>query len=275
MVSDTYIALFSHFIPCGVYEAIYILDVLQQNRSDIQPDTLHGDTQSQSEAVFGLAYLLGIKLMPRIRGIKHLKFYRSAKDAQYRHFDALFGESIRWDLIERHLPDLLRIAVSIKDGQIAPSTILRRLGTYSRKNKLYLALRELGRVVRTVFLLQYITEADLRQMIQAATCKSEEFNGFIQWVLFGGDGVIAENLRHEQRKIIKYNHLVANLLILHNVVTMTKTLGELMHQGHVIGDESLAKLSPFRRGHINRFGAYVMNMEREVEPMEYRILRPS
>ena len=275
VVSDTYIALFSHFIPCGVYEAIYILDVLQKNRSDIQPDTLHGDTQSQSEAVFGLAYLLGIKLMPRIRGIKHLKLYRSAKDAEYRHIDALFSESIRWDLIERYLPDLLRIAVSIKDGQIAPSTILRRLGTYSRKNKLYLALRELGRVVRTVFLLQYITEADLRQMIQAATCKSEEFNGFVQWVLFGGDGVIAENLRHEQRKIIKYNHLVENLLILHNVVTMTKTLGELMHQGHVIQDDILAKLSPFRRGHINRFGAYVMNMERGVEPMEYRILRPS
>jgi TnpA family transposase len=140
--------------------------------------------------------------MPRIRGIKHLKFYRPSKDVAYSHIDTLFSESIRSDLIERHLPDLLRIAVSIKNGRIAPSTILRRLGTYSRKNKLYLALRELGRVVRTVFLLQYISEADLRQMIQAATCKSEEFNGFVQWVLFGGDGVIAENLRHEQRKII-------------------------------------------------------------------------
>ena len=104
---------------------------------------------------------------------------------------------------------------------------------------------------------------------------AKEFNGFVQRVLFGGEGVIAENLRHEQRKIIKYNHLVANLLILHNVATMTKTLGELMHRGHETNDEILAKLSPFRRGHINRFGAYVMNMEREIEPMEYRILRPS
>lgn len=112
-------------------------------------------------------------------------------------------------------------------------------------------------------------------MIQAATCKSEEFNGFLQWVLFGGDGVIAENLRHEQRKIIKYNHLVANLLILHNVATMTKTLGELMHKGYSIDDRILAKLSPFRRRNINRFGFYVVNMEREVEPMEFTISRPS
>ena len=58
-VSDNYIALFSHFIPCGVWEAIYILDGLTKNQSDIQPDTLHGDTQAQSTPVFGLAYLLG------------------------------------------------------------------------------------------------------------------------------------------------------------------------------------------------------------------------
>nr|WP_264755015.1 transposase [Kangiella profundi] len=61
-VSDKYIALFSHFIPCGVHEAIYILDGLLKNESQIQPDTLHGDTQAQSTPVFGLAYLLGINL---------------------------------------------------------------------------------------------------------------------------------------------------------------------------------------------------------------------
>lgn len=44
-VSDTYIALFSHFIPCGVWEAVYILDGLLHNTSEIQPDTVHADTQ--------------------------------------------------------------------------------------------------------------------------------------------------------------------------------------------------------------------------------------
>jgi hypothetical protein len=44
-VSDTYIALFSRFIPCGVWEAVYILDGLLRNASDIQPDTIHADTQ--------------------------------------------------------------------------------------------------------------------------------------------------------------------------------------------------------------------------------------
>ena len=34
-VSDTYVALFSQFIPCGVWEAVYLLDGLLKNRSDI------------------------------------------------------------------------------------------------------------------------------------------------------------------------------------------------------------------------------------------------
>ena len=129
---STYIALFSHFIPCGVWEAVYILDGLLQNRSDLQPHTLQADTQGQSAPVFGLAYLLGIKLMPRIRNWKHLKFFRPHRHAVYAHIDALFDDPIDWELMETHVPDLLRVVLSIKAGRIA-STLLRKLGTASRR----------------------------------------------------------------------------------------------------------------------------------------------
>ncbi|KTS74215.1 hypothetical protein NS115_24195 [Paenibacillus jamilae] len=88
-ISDTYIALFSHFIPCGVWEAVYIIDGLLKNKSDIQPDTLHADTQGQSTPVFALAYLLGINLMPRIRNWKDLIFFRPSEDTVYEHIDPL------------------------------------------------------------------------------------------------------------------------------------------------------------------------------------------
>jgi hypothetical protein len=77
-VSDKYIALFTHFITCGVWEAVYILDGLLKNLSDIQPDTLYADTQGQSGPVFAISYLLGIKLMPRIRNWKDCAFLRQA-----------------------------------------------------------------------------------------------------------------------------------------------------------------------------------------------------
>jgi TnpA family transposase len=53
---------------------------------------------------------------------------------------------------------MMHVAVSIKAGKMTPSTILRRLGSESTKNKLYFAFRELGRVIRTLFLLKYLND---------------------------------------------------------------------------------------------------------------------
>ena len=177
-MADTYIALFANFIPCGVWEAIYLLDGLLKNLSYIsyiQPDTIYGDTQAQSTPVFGLSELLGITLMPRIRHWKDLKMYRPDKQTTFIHIDTLFSDTIDWNLIKTHVPDMLRVALSIKDGRITPSTLLRKLDTYSKKNRLYQAFRELGYALRTEFMLKYLGSAELRALIQAATNKSESF----------------------------------------------------------------------------------------------------
>jgi TnpA family transposase len=269
-VSDTYIALFSSFMACGVWEAIYILDGLLENRSEIRPDTLHADTQGQAETVFGLAYLLAIQLMPRIRNWKHLNLYAPTERFvvdQIEHLRELFGATIDWTLITTHLADMLRVALSISQGKVRASTILRKLGTASRKNKLFVAFRELGRVVRTIFLLQFINDEDLRRTINAATNIAEAWNGFVQWVAFGGEGVIRQNNREEQRKTIRYNHLVANLVVFHNVVSMTQVLQELVDEGYPVTPEILAHLSPYKTGHINRFGHYELRFDHIPPPM--------
>lgn len=268
-VSDKYIALFSHFIPCGAWEGVYLLDILQNNKSEIQPDTFHGDTQSQNGPIFGLSYLLGINLMPRIRNWKDLTLYKPYETSSYRHIGELFTDTIDWNLIEENFPSMLRVALSIKEGKITPSTILKKLGTYSRKNKLYLAFRELGRAIRTMYLMKYIRDVKLRSTIQAATNKSEGFNGFSKWIAFGNDGVIRENSRDEQRKVIKYNHLVANCLIFYNTCMLTHIIGDLKAEGYVIEDETLEALSPYLTHHINRFGKYKLDLERKPIDIRY------
>jgi TnpA family transposase len=70
LVADNYVALMSRWTTCGAWEGHAILDFLRENESDVKPDTIHADTQGQSNAIFGLAYLLGIQLLPRIRDWK-------------------------------------------------------------------------------------------------------------------------------------------------------------------------------------------------------------
>lgn len=268
LIADSYIALFSRFTTCGSWEGHYILDFVTENESDVQPDTVHSDTQGQSAPIFGLAQLLGIQLMPRIRNWKDLHFFKPSADCQYEHLDSLFTDQIDWSLIENMLPDMLRVAVSVKAGKITPSAILRRLATYSRKNKLYFAFREFGRAIRTKFLLQYISDIDVRRAILVATNKSERFNQFCDFLMFGGKGIIAENVRDEQRKVIKYNHLVANLVILHNLVTMSEALEQMIADGHAINQEAVGCFSPYPTEHINRFGKYELRKSQEIAKLE-------
>src|SRR6266852_2110681 len=167
---------------CGVWEAIYILEGLIKYTTDIQPTTVHADTQGQSTPVHALLFLLGIKLMPRIRNWKDLTFFRPSKDAKYRYIDGLFSDTVDWQLIQDHWRDLLQVALSIKAGTILSAQLLRRLGSYSRRNRLYQAFRELGRVVRTIFLLEFMNDAKLREQITATTNKVEAYNGFAKWL---------------------------------------------------------------------------------------------
>ncbi|CDN10635.1 Mobile element protein [Richelia intracellularis] len=140
-VFDKYIPLFTHLITSGVWEAVYILDGLLKNISDIQPDTLYGDTQGQSAPVFAISYLLGIKLMRRIRNWKDCDFLGPTADKTYDYIDPLFKGVVNWNLIQTHWHDMMRIVFSIKAGKVMPSTLLRKLGSYSGKNPLYQAFQ--------------------------------------------------------------------------------------------------------------------------------------
>ncbi len=273
-VSDTYIALFTHFITCGVWEAVYILDGLLKNTSDIQPDTLHADTQGQSAPVFALSYLLGIKLMPRIRNWQDYTFFRPNREEVYEYIEPLFKGVVDWQLINTHWQDLMRVVLSIKAGKLMPSTLLRKLGSYSRKNRLYQAFRCLGQALRTLFLLEYISNRSLRQEITACTNKVENYHGFLDWLFFGKDGVITENDPSEQEKRVKYLDLVASAVILQNAVDISLVVQQLSAEGVHVSRELLATLSPYLTRHIKRYGDYVVDWKNIPQPWEQAIPLP-
>lgn len=77
---------------------------------------------------------------------------------------------------------------------------------------------------------------------------------------FGGD-TISSNDRNEQRKIIKYNHLVANCVIFHNVFSISRVLHGLQQNGYPLDFAQIAVLSRYLTQHINRFGRYDLDLE--------------
>ncbi len=108
---------------------------------------------------------------------------------------------------------------------------------------------------------------DVRRTISAATNTAEAWNGFVLWVAFGREGVIRQNNREEQRKIIRYNHLVADLVVFHNVVSMARVLEDLIDEGYPVTPEVIARLPPYRTAHNNRFGQHEVRLDQLPQPM--------
>jgi TnpA family transposase len=70
-------------------------------------------------------------------------------------------------LIAAHWADVLRFSCSIRTGVVSASLMLKRLGAYPRQNGLALALRELGRIERTLRTLDWIELPLLRRQTTA------------------------------------------------------------------------------------------------------------
>ncbi len=117
--------------------------------------------------------------------------------------------------------------------------------------------------------MEYLGSQELRQTIQSALNKTEAFNGFTKWVGFGSAGMIQNNNREEQRKIIKYNHLVSNCLIFYNVFEISRILQEYIQAGHTIEPEIISVLSPYLTKHINRFGSYSLDLNRNPPALNF------
>ncbi|WP_205327077.1 Tn3 family transposase [Glycomyces sp. YM15] len=162
-------------------------------------------------------------------------------------------------LIQTHWPDLLRTAISIREGRLSSVTLLRRLGVNSRKNRLYRAFRELGRVIRTITILQFLSEPELREQIDVMTNKVESFHNFSDWLSFGAD-LIGHNDPVQQEKIVKFNELLANIVIYSNACDITVAANQLAAEGYPVDPEDLATVSPYITENIRRFGDYVLDL---------------
>lgn len=184
-----------------------------------------------------------------------MKLYRAGTTG-LPYTRSLYSGTIDWPLIEAHWEEYLQIVLAIQSGRVSPSWVLAKLNSHSRRNRLYLAFQELGRVVRTVYLLNWIADDGLRAGVTDGANKVETFHEFSDYLNFGSRGVLRTNDPDEQEKMAVYHQLVANAVMLQNVVDQTRVLHELHQEGYPINKDDLAFMSPYVTRNLNRFGDY-------------------
>ena len=260
--------------PVAYGRLCYILDGLMKNRSAIQPDTLHADTQGQSEPVFGLCRLLGIKLMPRMRNFRVTRsLYRPAKSIRYRHIDALFGGEIDWDLIATHAPDMIQVvavdpsferghAIDAAAKALAHTSAAADVCAHSANSA-----RSSARCSCCASSPAWISVVPIR----AETTKIEGYNDFLaDWVSFSGPVIKSGVIPSNREKQLKYASLVANAIMLSNVADLTEgrlrpwpKTASFCYPGSGRVPQPLTCASTSRP----RFGRAVLDMDRLPSPL--------
>jgi hypothetical protein len=139
---------------------------------------------------------------------------------------------------------------------VSAVTLMRRLSSNSRKNQVYKAFREVGRVMRTVALLRFLADSGLRARVTAAPTRPRPTTGSPPGPLFGNQGVIAENDPAEQEKSVKWNSLLCKSDRVPHRDRHDGGHPAAGCRGWQVTAEDLAQLSPYLTSHILRFGAY-------------------
>ncbi|WDO11308.1 transposase (plasmid) [Streptomyces murinus] len=98
----------------------------------------------------------------------------------------------------------MRVALSVKEETVSSVTLPRRLNNRSHRNETYKVFREVGRAVRTIALLRYLSESGLREQTARAIKKAEAYNGFTKWLAFGNHDLLTSRDSEQQKEAVKF-----------------------------------------------------------------------
>jgi TnpA family transposase len=179
-----------------------VLDGLLYNESDLVLEEHYTDTHGYTEINFAAFALLGRRFAPRIRGLKKQRIYRIDKDRDYGPLESLvsrWDRTIHLDWICDQWDRMGQLYASLENGHTTASTALKRLAGYSGKNHFYRANRELGRVFKTEYILQFMSDPLQRQRVRRGLLKGEEMNALARQVAYGKQGKLTTQELEEQK----------------------------------------------------------------------------
>ncbi len=272
-ISDQYAPFHTKVVNVGVRDSTYVLDGLLYHESDLRIEEHYTDTAGFTDHVFALMHLLGFRFAPRIRDLKDTKLYIVKNGEDYPALRTMIGGALNIKHVRAHWDAILRLAASIKQGTVTASLMLRKLGSYPRQNGLAVALRELGRIERTLFILDWLQNVELRRRVHAGLNKGEARNALARALFFNRLGEIRDRSFEQQRYRASGLNLVTAAIVLWNTVYLERSTQALRDAGKAIDDGLLQYLSPLGWEHINLTGDYVWRQSRKVDDGQFRPLR--
>ena len=256
--------LFHTIIVSPQKETAYVIDGLMHN--DVVKSDIHStDTGGYTELLFGAMRPLKFCYAPRIKNIHKQKIYSFRRRKEYENlgYRILPDGYINRNLIEENWDDILRFIATIKLKVSSASQLFKRLNSYSRQHPLYSALKEFGKIEKSLFILKWIDSLELRQAVEKQLNKGEHTNRFANAICFSRNQEFQYAEKVEQEMAAGCNQLIRNAIICWNYLYLSKLLTD-----ETDTEQKRMILEAFENGsiaiwqHLNLHGEYDFSEEK-------------
>jgi TnpA family transposase len=271
--SDQFTGLHGIVIPGTPRDWYYLLEGLLNQQTSLRPVEITTDTGGASEMGFGAFRMLGWQFSPRLADPASALLYRPDTASNYGPLEPLLSRRIKRRLIEESWDDLLRIAGSLRTGDLPVSELFRYLAGGGTPTPIGRALMELGRLDRSAFLASYFDNELLRRRINTQLNRQESRHQFARKIFHGQRGELRQRYREGQEDQLSALGFVLNCCILWNTIYTGHALEEMRAEGARVATADIARLSPLGFDHLNFLGRYNFSLPAHLRDGKLRPLR--
>jgi TnpA family transposase len=261
-VADNYAPFYSLPIECTDRDAAFALDGLLYNESELEIEEHYTDTHGYTEINFAAFAMLGLRFCPRIRGVQHQRIYRIDPNCDYGSLTSLVSradQTIDTEQIAEQWDRMGQLYASLKTGHVTASVALKRLVGFNAKNRFYRANRDLGRIFKTEFILQYLSEPELRRRIRRGLLKVEQLHALARDVFYGRRGRINARELWEQMNTCSCLNLILACIVYWQAREISRVLSQCDPVANGVDTSLLEHVSPIEWDNVVLYGQYILD----------------
>ena len=257
--------IYSQLKTCSSSEVSAMINGVLKHCTSMEVKKNYVDSHGQSEVAFAFTHLLGFQLMPRLKRIKVQKLYRphTGPTDAYPNLEPVMTRPINWDLIRQQYDQMVKYATALRLGTAETEAILKRFSKNPFKHPTYLALMELGRVIKTIFLCQYLDSEAVRREINEGLNVVERWNGVNEFIFYGKGGEFASNRLESQELSVLSLHLLQICLVYINTLMIQSVLAQ-KHWRYRLTARDLQAITPLIFSHVNPYGLFKLDMKERI-----------
>ena len=251
-------------------EVSVMIEGVLKHCTEMSVEKSYVDTHGQSEVGFAFSHLLGFSLIPRLANLSKQKISRCeiSDYSKYSNIKDIMTDTINWDLIKEQYSEMVKYTIAMKENYADPESILRSFNRNNLKHLTYLALSQLGKVIKTIFICNYLIDVKIRQEIQEGLNVVELWYGVSKFIFYGRSGEISSNRCKNQEISVLSLHLLQlsmvyiNTLMIQQIITENNLLDKLTK-------EDKRAITPLIYEHVNPYGLFPLDMNERLPDLDY------